>query len=304
MYSLSALICSFLFVSATASTASPIEKYIKLTAGAAKAAYLPLQGNRFLQSGKIIENPSTMRPDWFTPYKAEEDKISCSIGGWTAKTHENSGTEVILFMHLQQKLAVFAFRGTEPTSAVDWAKNFQMNLAEASIGSAKFKIHSGFRKRYQNVAPWFETEYQGIPDDYTILITGHSLGGAMTTIAAVYASGKLNRPPVGVITYGSPLVGQRDFKDYYNKVVSCGRTLRVKAKDDLVTVNPSTLLGYTHVCSAFEVNGHQGLFAAFNLIASHDFYQDYDRGLDRRYPDKNAINLGCDRVSKNVHHKR
>ena len=301
---LSSFLFSLLFVSVImATTISPIEKYIKLATGIAKAAYLPIPGKRFLQNGKIMENPSTMRPNIFTPYKPSEDKISCSIDGWEAKICESHGTEVILFTHSQQKLKVFGFRGTEPTSIVDWGKNFQMNLAKAIIGSTTFRIHQGFRNRYLNIASWFEAEYQAIPADYTIMITGHSLGGALATIAAAYASGKLNRPPIAVITFGSPLVGQSDFKNYYNKVVGCDRTLRITAKDDWVTVNPSTLLGYTHVCSALEVNGHTSWLAGkLNPIASHDFYGDYDRGLARKYTDVNVINLGCDRVSKNIHH--
>ena len=280
----------FLFVSVTT---SPLEKYIKLTIGVAKAAYLPLTGNRFIQNGHIIENPTTTQP--FKKYDPKQEKYACSVGEWNAKSYASKGTEVLLFTHPQLKLAVFGFRGTEPTSINDWAKNFKMILVPVRVGSAAFKIHQGFRDRYQDISLWFETEYQAIPQDYKIMITGHSLGGALTTVSAAIVSGKTKRLPDAVIPYASPLVGGQDFQTYYENVVGCGRTLRVTVEGDIITKAPSTLLGYTHVCSPLELEGHTGFLTPGKMIENHDVYANYDRGLEKRYANMNDINLGCDR---------
>ena len=291
----SSLILCFLLISIAINSASRIEKYIKLTSGVSKAAYLPLEGKRYIKNGYIIENPSTTKPNILISYKPSDDKISCSIGKWNAMHKENHGTEAILFTHSQLKLAVFGFRGTEPTSIKDWLKNFEMILAQVNIGSSTFKIHQGFRDRYFNIQEWFENKYKALPQDYTIIITGHSLGGAMTTIAATYASGKLNRRPDAVITFASPLVGGKEFRDYYRNVVGCDRTLRITAEADIIVQNPSTLLGYTHVCSALKVNGLKNWFSKFDLIFNHDIYGAYDRGLAKKYKNVNDFNFGCDR---------
>jgi predicted lipase len=297
MYFQLSFVLSLLFVSVITKT-SPIEKYIKLTKSVSKATYLPLKGRRFLQNGRIIENHSTMKPNIFSSYDSSQDKISCSVGGWNAQSYENHGTEVILFTHQQLKLAVFGFRGTEPTSVKDWLKNFLISLTPVHIGSTRFHIHKGFSNRYHDISSWFEVEYKAISQDYTIVITGHSLGGALTTIAAVHASDKLNRRPDAVITFGSPLVGKQDFRNYYHKVVGCDRTLRIAVNGDFITTVPPREFGYTHVCSAFKVKGSSGWFSKLKLVVNHDLYGNYDRGLAKIYTaNKNKINFGCDRLT-------
>jgi predicted lipase len=213
------------------------------------------------------------------------------------KSYENHGTEVILFTHHKQKLAAFGFRGTEPTSIKDWLKNFLISLTPVHIGSTRFHIHKGFSNRYHDISSWFEVEYKAISQDYTIVITGHSLGGALTTIAAVHASDKLNRRPDAVITFGSPLVGKQDFRNYYHKVVGCDRTLIIAVNGDFITTIPPREFGYAHACSAFKVKGGSSWFSKLKIGANHNLYGNYDRGLARIYKNKNKINLGCDRLT-------
>ena len=264
------LIFALLFCSATTSTITPLQKIIKLTVGASQAAYLPLANNRWLQNGHIIENPTSLQP--LVGYKPDKDKISCSVGGWKGKSHSTRDTELFLFMHPEQKLAVFGFRGTEPTNAYDWLQNFKMTHTQVNIGSTSVHIHKGFSARYLDISPWFEAEYQAIPRDYKILITGHSLGGALATLAGAYASAKLKRLPDAVVPYASPLVGQRDFRDLYHNTVGCDRTLRITTKDDFITTVPPMRLRYMHVCSALEVDGHTSPLGKFDLISTHDIY--------------------------------
>ena len=276
----------------------PPTKVIQLTLGVSKAAYLPLAGNRFIKNGGIVENPTTIVPRFFLgfvplppKYDPNQDKFACSIRGWTAKSYEIKETEVLMYKNDQQKLVIFGFRGTEALNLIDWAKNFNLIPKRSTIGNTTFYTHKGFRCRYGYIASWFEREYQGIPADYTILITGHSLGGAEATIAAVYAAGKLKRRPDAVVTYGSPLVGTQSFKNYYNQVVGCDRTLRITAKGDLFTDVPP-IFGYTHVCNRIEVDGKTNI----QPIKSHDLYGGYELGIRRKYPDMREIHFGCNRV--------
>ena len=294
MFRHSFFILTLLFVSGKTNTVSPINKIIRLAFGVSKATYLPLEGSRYIQNGHIIGRTKTNILPWYDPSK---EQVVCSVGGWVAKSYEKKETELILFTHLEQKLAVFGFRGTETTNLKDWEKNFQMNLAEASIGSTTFRIHQGFRDRYQNIASWFEAEYQAIPHDYTIMITGHSLGGALATISAVYASGKLNRRPDAVITFASPKVGEQDFHGYYVRMVGCDRTLRITVKGDFFTTVPKDKR-YTHVCNALEVDGGQsGWFVSILHIAkNHSLYKGYKVGLARKFSNVNEINFGCDKL--------
>ncbi|XP_028404694.1 uncharacterized protein LOC114527241 [Dendronephthya gigantea] len=295
MHYRSLLILIILIVSVTT---SPLEKYIKLTAGVSKAAYLPLAGNRFIQNGHIMEKANALKRKikfFESSNDKNQEKIACSLGGWSAKSHANRDTEVLLFTHPEMKLAIFGFRGTESKNLNDWRKNFKTILTSVRIGSAGFKIHQGFRDRYLDISPWFESEYQAIPQDYKIMITGHSLGGALATVSAVYAGGKLNRKPDAVIPFASPLVGEKDFQAYYEEFVGCDHTLRVTVKNDMVTKIPPPLVGYVHVCSPLELEGNTGFLDELKLAENHSLYRGYAIGLAKRYKNENNINLGCDR---------
>ena len=70
-----------------------------------------------------------------------------------------------------------------------------MRPLQSTIGKTTFTTHKSFRERYGYIASWFEAEYRNVPEDYTIVLTGHSLGGTEATIAAVFAAGKLKRLP-------------------------------------------------------------------------------------------------------------
>ena len=291
MFRDSFFIFALLFVSGQAGTVSSMNKVIKLAFGVSKSAYLPVGEDRYIQDGQIIgPKKSELSPR----HDRNNEEVVCNLRGWVEKSYEKDETEIVLFKHTKQKLAVFGFRGTEPTNLKDWKKNFQMSLAKASIGSTSFKIHQGFRDRYMTIASWFEAEYQDIQADYTIMITGHSLGGALATIAAAYASGKLNRRP-DVITFASPKVGDQDFHDYYTKVVGCGRTLRIATIGDLVTKLPLSK-DYTHVCNALDVNGKTGWLSILNIAKTHSLYNGYRIGLERKFSNVNEIDFGCDKL--------
>ena len=218
---------------------------------------------------------------------------SCSVGGWYTKVYERHDTEVLLFKNSKQKLAVFAFRVTDRKIS-DALKNLKIRLTKFHFLSRRrryisFRLHEGFKDRYKDISSWFEAEYQAIPREYTIVVTGHSLGGVMATVSAVYASGKLGRHPDAVITFASPTVGDKEFQEYYSDVVGCYRSLRIITKNDIITWN--VIFGYTHVCKALVI----GRFT-WNFVYNHQLKKGYARGLHRKYGrDMTPVHFGCDR---------
>jgi hypothetical protein len=196
-----------------------------------------------------------------------------------------------MFTNVQQRLVVFGFRGTD--NGEDWGKNLDMRIVKDTIGKDSFTIHKGFLDRYKLISSWFENKYSKVPNNYTILLTGHSLGGAEATIAAVYAASKLNRKPDGVVTYGSPKVGTRQFKQYYQQKVGCGRTIRMTVRFDPAASFPMHIWRYTHVCPDIEVLGK----ITPNPLYKHNLYGGYEDGIKRKYRDgMKSISIGCDEV--------
>ena len=264
-----------------------LKSFIKLTFSVSKATYLPFKGRRLLQNGQIMENPSYTGSNDIP----ENDRASCIIGGWTANIYNINETEVAMFTNVKQRLVVFGFRGTD--NGEDWGKNLDVRIVKETIGTDSFTIHKGFLDRYKFISKWFENKYSQVPSDYIILLTGHSLGGAEATIAAVYASSKLNRKPDGVVTYGSPKVGTREFKHYYQHKVGCGRTIRMTVRFDPAPSFPVHILWYTHVCPNLQVLGK----ITANLLYKHSLYGGYEDGIKRKYQDDmEGISLGCDKI--------
>ena len=105
------------------------------------------------------------------------------VDGHAAIGFIRDDTEVLLFKHSRQKLAAFGFRGTEGFNLNDWLKNFKVARTSAKIFRNMFKLHSGFNDRFEDISKSFRDQYKRIPNDYTIILTGLSLGGAMATIA-------------------------------------------------------------------------------------------------------------------------
>lgn len=73
--------------------------------------------------------------------------------------------------------------------------------------------------------------------DGPLVLTGHSLGGALATLAA-----SVLRPDL-LVTLGSPRVGDAAFAATLDGI----RIVRLKHCADLVTTVPPTALGYQHV---------------------------------------------------------
>jgi hypothetical protein len=117
------------------------------------------------------------------------------------ETFDSNGTQAILVGNSQY--SILAFRGTEPTSFKDIRSDAKANSKRCSSGG---NIHSGFSEAYDEVSYQIE-ERLATSDvkDKPLYITGHSLGGALATVAAKKLSHKGG--VAGCYTFGSPRVG-------------------------------------------------------------------------------------------------
>jgi hypothetical protein len=91
------------------------------------------------------------------------------------------------------------------------------------------------------------TNYDGMWRRFEVEITGHSLGGALSTLLAVELEA-LGFRIARVTTFGSPRVGDWRFADYYDEKLG-DRTHRFTHAHDAVPSLPPRLLGYHHVAT-------------------------------------------------------
>jgi hypothetical protein len=118
------------------------------------------------------------------------------------------------------RLGILAFRGTEPTNAINWLTD--TDVVEKPFGQGL--VHQGFfvnleaiwevivRRLEEAVRPADGKRQQPLERLY---ITGHSLGGGMAVLAAARLmlenEGRLSGLLHGVYTFGQPAVGNADF---------------------------------------------------------------------------------------------
>jgi len=87
-----------------------------------------------------------------------------------------------------------------------------------------------------------------------VFFTGHSLGGALATLAA----SRWNTPTTHLYTFGSPRVGGKKFIQSF----VFGERYRYRNNNDIVTKVPFEILGYKHVSGEggnfiyFDINGN------------------------------------------------
>ena len=137
------------------------------------------------------------------------------------------------------------FRGTEPKQKSDL-------IADVKFWKRKSRtdghIHAGFKdetdKLWNGVAAFIKQN-----KDKDLYIAGHSLGGAMATVAASRVQSDNLK---AVYTYGSPRVGNKQWVEHLKFVHQ-----RIQNNNDAVTQTPLLILGYRHFYPPTYIN-HYG----------------------------------------------
>lgn len=115
-------------------------------------------------------------------------------------------------------------------------------------------VHSGFAlsadKLLSDLQVWDATDRFK-----RVYLTGHSRGGAIATIMAARMSLWGKKAQVrGLVTFGSPRVGDRRFRDAF-KLLMDGISRRYVYQSDPVTLLPSSFRGSRHVAKLYWWTG-------------------------------------------------
>ena len=156
----------------------------------------------------------------------------------------NNDSKIQGYVKFQDNAIVVSFRGT--VDLKDWISNAKV-LQRDYQNCKSCKVHTGFFNYYNSVHLQMLTKVSALSHAHPnskVIVTGHSLGGAQATLAAVdlIKAGY----DTDLITYGSPRVGNKQFSEYVDKTLK-GLNLRVTYKNDVVTVTPPQSRGYWHV---------------------------------------------------------
>jgi len=161
-----------------------------------------------------------------------------------------SSAEAILVEH--KHYWCFSFRGTD--EILDWKDNVDFFPARALFG----EFHRGFLASTDDV---WETLYPHYRERHKedrergnarpVFLTGHSLGGAMATVAAAKLI-HADQPFTSAYTFGQPRAMTLDTARIFN-VEARQRFHRFQNNCDIVTRLPARVMGYSHVGSCLYI---------------------------------------------------
>jgi triacylglycerol lipase len=149
--------------------------------------------------------------------------------------------ETQVFIAGNAEALIVAFRGTEQKLR-DWMTDFDVLL----VGGPGGRVHQGFQTGlsfvWRDVSQYLRQNRKG----RALWVTGHSLGGALATVAVARLRLELDEPVNGLYTYGQPRVGDRDFARTFDADFG-DQAFRYVNNNDVVPRVPLRAMEYSHI---------------------------------------------------------
>lgn len=172
----------------------------------------------------------------YYPFEQDRDSIIGPLqqGGFElCDFFDQGGTQA--YLAKRDDLAVLAFRGTQKDYR-DILADIKFRMYRNPDGS---RIHRGFGAAFSYVMEDAKEAIDRLGPDIPLYFTGHSLGGALATIATAQLA---NDQVAACYTFGSPRVGNTEFSRMLKIPV-----YRIVNTTDIVARVPLMVTGYIHV---------------------------------------------------------
>jgi hypothetical protein len=204
-------------------------------------------------------------PQWMV-----HDPDTDTIAGITKALNADAHTDIYIY-----------FAGTQTRK--DWENNIDIREdtvpVEWDCGSSEpLRTHKGYTKAFKSVQDKLlvalKEELATSHPDSRIIFCGHSLGGAMATLAATFVACKLPsmRPNTVLVTFAAPQVGDGNFVAFFNKIVPTS----VRVVNPMDPVPRLLNMQLVHVKGYYPI----GTFSFDAMLKAHDL-STYEAGLRR-----------------------
>ncbi|KAJ6488981.1 Alpha/Beta hydrolase protein [Mycena sanguinolenta] len=196
---------------------------------------------------------STLYNDFirYTKYSSAVYQPYCPrpLGNTLVEFFSEGGTQAFIARDDSREEIVVSFRGS--FTSADAATDLDIFLVPfVSLGISKtFNVHSGFLVAYNRVAAavltGVKTQVAKFPK-YSVIVTGHSLGGSLAAIGATSLKVSLPKTTIKLYTFGQPRTGDQEFATFVESTVGVDNIFRaVHTFDGVPTIIPR-FLGYEH----------------------------------------------------------
>jgi len=136
-------------------------------------------------------------------------------------------------------IGIIVIRGSNSND--DWKSNFEFELITEKV-ETKAKVHKGFHAGWKSIKPYV---YDKLEHFQKVIITGHSRGAAIATIAAENLSFDCMSKDIALVPLSSPMVGNDEFAKLIDRRIS--DVYRIWYDCDPVVKTPPWECGYRHV---------------------------------------------------------
>ena len=138
------------------------------------------------------------------------------------------------------------FRGSD--NIENWIENLDTVMTSYPFCSG-CQVHAGFYAAYNDIRADVVSIMTSMRQQYPnsqMIVTGHSLGAAIATLAYVDLYSQLGSVDY-LYTFGSPRVGDDSFAKYVNEQLDKGFKARITHYEDIIVHLPFYSWGFTHI---------------------------------------------------------
>ena len=195
-----------------------------------------------------------------------EDAVAPELGVFA-----NPNTNTHGFLVSTPEFLILSFQGTHTGSEKGFLADLKTDAATKLVRYDEGKVHQGFAKALDSVWPDVARLLDGqVSAARPLFVTGHSLGGAIASLAALRLSRGDGR--IWLYTFGAPRCGD----DVFARAVAsrlARRAFRAVINNDVIPLVPFGL-GYTHAGRTVYVDtrGHVRILLSRRRRTAHSLF--------------------------------
>lgn len=220
----------------------------------------------------VQESVFLQRPE-FSGLTGHRVTLNATVGARLVNTRDAFGVCARGGRHYPDDIFI-VFRGsTTANRYADWVSNARLGLASSVSGAP---VHLGFNHIFVSMKPTLESFLAGQPVTGRIHCIGHSLGGAIATLAADWLTARYGHR-VALYTFGAPRPGTMRFATGLTRAMAVDAIYRVYHATDPVTMVP--LFPFVHPpagAEGYHIPSSDGIWtaAAHNMQRYHQSVTD------------------------------
>jgi hypothetical protein len=255
-------------------------KLVEDAARAADAAYNELD----LVALKSKSTPITARMDASERESLEAQGHDIITFSATSTEHGHVPAGMVTYSEIDGKARItLSYHGSESVEDFTEANLLALKQKNTEVGIDGY-VHGGFNNRYmqsrESMMDSIEillSNHGKTIKDVEVLVTGHSLGGALATLGAFDIKKNLGADKIKLVTYSSPRVLDAKGAKQMEKLFEGNDIFRIWRKNDLVpTLSLGTnwffgyFTGFKHIGQSVKLASKAGFGSLENHIHGHN----------------------------------